>query len=138
MAKVMKDVSAVEFIEKCAKEFSEMKELEMPEWARFVKTGMHRKYPPHRNDWWYVRAASVFRRIFLDGSVGVSRLRTYYGGRKERGHKPERTVKASGKVIRKILQQLENAGLVEKDKKGGRMVSQKGNELISKIVGERK
>ena len=134
--KLVKEVSASKFIGKCSKEFQSMKEFSMPEWARFAKTGSHKKFPPLQSNWWYTRAASVFRRITLDGSIGVSRLRTYYGGRKERGHKPEKTVKASGNVIRKILQQLESAGLVEKNKTGGRVISLRGREFLNKIVGE--
>ncbi len=133
---LLKEISASVFVERCAREFEKMKELEMPEWARFAKTGPHKKFPPRRRDWWYVRAASVLRRISLDGSVGVSRLRTFYGGRKERGHKPEKTVKSGGKAIRKILQQLENAGFLEKRKTGGRVITQRGSEFISKIVME--
>lgn len=132
----MKQVSADNFVDKAAKELEKIKEMEMPEWVKFVKTGTHRKYPPHRNDWWYVRSASILRRIYIDGPVGVSRLRTYYGGRKERGHKPERTIKAGGSVIRDVLQKLEAVGFVQKDKKGGRIITSKGDEFVRKIVGE--
>lgn len=137
MAKsLIKQVSAANFVGKAAKELEMIKEMEMPSWAEFVKTGTHRKFPPHRNDWWYVRSASVLRRIYIDGPVGVSRLRTYYGGRKERGHKPEKTVKAGGSVVRHILQKLEATGFVQKDKKGGRIITDKGNEFVRKIIGE--
>ena len=134
--KLLKEVSAHAFVETCAKEFENMKEFKMPEWAMFAKTGPHKKYPPLKKDWWYTRIASVFRKIALDGPVGVARLRTHYGGRKERGHKPERTVRAGGNIIRKMLQQLESAGLVEKNKKGGRVASQQGNDFMKKIIGE--
>lgn len=110
----------------------------MPEWAVYVKTGTHRKFPPQKDDWWYVRAASLLRRIAIDGPVGISRLRTFYGGRKERGHKPEKFRKASGKIIRVILQQLESAGLVEKGKQGkrGRILTENGRKFIAKVFTE--
>lgn len=134
---IVREVDAKSFIAKCSEELEKLKEMQMPEGFRYVKTGPHKKQPPHNAKWWYVRAASVLRRIYLDGPVGVSRLRSYYGGRKEKGHKPEKTVKAGGGSIRKILQQLEAAGFVEKNKnKPGRVISEKGDNFIKKIVSE--
>ena len=68
--------------------------------------------------------------------VGVERLRTRYGGRKDRGTKPARFVKGSGKIIRKILQQAESVGLLEKvkAKKAGRQLTVKGKEFLDKIT----
>ena len=61
-----------------------IEEIKPPDWAKFVKTGVHRKYPPQQEDWWYTRASSILMKIYLNGPVGVQRLRTYYGGKKER------------------------------------------------------
>ncbi len=126
------------FIDKCAEEFSKMKEMQMPENFTCSKTGSHKKYSPSNPNWWYIRAASLLRRVYLSGPVGVSRLRSYYGGRKERGHKPEKTVRSGGGSIREILQQLETVGFVEKNKgkKPGRIISQKGDNFVKKIVSE--
>jgi small subunit ribosomal protein S19e len=79
-----------------------------------------------------VRAASLLRRVALVGPVGTEKLRTHYGGRKNRGHKPERFYKASGNVIRTILKQLDKAGLTKQNEKGvkGRVVTAKGQELL--------
>jgi small subunit ribosomal protein S19e len=104
-----------------------------------MKTGTHRQFPPQQDDWWYIRVASILRRIYLDGPVGVQRLRTYYGGRKDRGHKPEKFRKAGGSIIRKCLQQLEAAGLIEKNKdskRKGRVISEKGKKFLSNIAKE--
>lgn len=135
---VVKQIKSEEFVDICSKELQKIKELQIPEWAKYVKTGVHRKYPPHNNDWWYIRASSLLRRIAIDGPVGVSRLRTFYGGRKERGHKPEKFRKSGGKIIRVLLQQLESAGLVEKNKNGkkGRILTENGRKFITKIVSE--
>jgi len=100
-------------------ELKKVEQIKQPDWARFVKTGAHRERPPQSPDWWYIRAASILRK--LKKPTGVSRLRTVYGGRKNRGMKPEKSYKGSGKIIRVILQQLESAGLVVKDKKGRRL-----------------
>jgi small subunit ribosomal protein S19e len=135
----MKDVDPKKFIEVCKEKMKKVESIKPPIWATFAKTGMSRQLPPQQDDWWYTRAASMLRRIYLDGPVGVERLRTYYGGRKNRGHKPERFRKSGGSNIRKILQQLEKAGLIEKNKKvkkGGRAVSEGGKKFISDVTKE--
>jgi len=117
-------------INQLSEELRKLKELQPPEWSRYAKTGAHKGRPPEQLDWWYMRAASVLRRIYLNGPVGISRLRTYYGGRKKRGVAPERFKKAGGKVLRVILQQLEQAGLVAKTQRGGRKVTLKGAKML--------
>jgi small subunit ribosomal protein S19e len=135
----MIDIDQKKFIEVCKEKLKKIDEFKPPEWATFVKTGQSRKYPPQQGDWWYTRTASILRMIYLDGPVGVQRLRTYYGGRKSRGHKPERFRRSGGSIIRKSLQQLEKAGFIEKSKKpikSGRIVSEKGKKFIADIVKE--
>jgi small subunit ribosomal protein S19e len=129
----MKNIFNQKFNELLKEELKKFKEISPPAWAKFVKSGAHRERPPQQEDFWYIRAASVLRRLYLDGPVGVERLRTFYGGRKRRGHKPAHFRKASGSILRKILQQLEKAGLVEKDKKGRKLTS-KGRSFIDKLA----
>lgn len=109
--------------------------IKPPEWSIFVKTGAGKERPPVNNDWWYQRAASILRRVYLTGPIGVNKLRTKYGSKKNRGHKPERFYKGSGKIIRSILQQLEEAKLIGKAEKGihkGRMITKQGISFIEK------
>jgi len=122
--------------EKLAEALKQMAEFKMPEWACFVKTSTNRERPPLEGDWWYKRAASILRQLYIHEVVGVGRLRTRYGGRKDRGQKPERFKKGSGKIIRVILQQAEAAGFVEKfktSKKAGRKLTEKGKEFLDNI-----
>lgn len=130
------NVPVSELMSKLAAELKGYAELRPPEWAEFVKTGSHKERAPLENDWWYMRAASMLRKIQILGPVGVSKLRTKYGGKKNRGVKPERFRRASGSIIRKILQQLENAELVKqvtiKNHKG-RVLTPKGDSLIGKF-----
>jgi len=107
-----------------------------PEWAPFVKTGTHAQRPPDNPDWWYVRCASLLRKIYIKGPIGVERLRSEYGGRKDRGVKPEHTRKGSGTIIRTALKQLEEAGLVEKSKGGGRIIASEGRRLLDLLSTE--
>jgi small subunit ribosomal protein S19e len=111
--------------------------IKKPEWADFVKTGVFKERPPMDADWWYARAASMLLKIQRLGPVGVSKLRTKYGGRKNRGVAPEHFFRGSGKIIRTILQQLDAVGLTKQDKKGqhkGRVLTSKAVSLISKAA----
>jgi small subunit ribosomal protein S19e len=107
-----------------------IKEVTAPEWAAHVKTGSHVERVPQVPDWWYVRTASLLRKLYMNGPVGVQRLRKEYGGRKRKGDAPAHHRKAGGSIIRTSLQQLEKAGLVDKVEKSGRVVSKKGRSLL--------
>jgi len=106
-------------------------EIEEPSFAQFVKTGVSRERSPQREDWFYVRMASILYRAYKWGNIGTERLRSYYGGRKNRGLKPERHFKASGKVIRIAVQKLEKAGYLERAQPKGRKISTKGFRLLT-------
>ena len=59
-----------------------------------------------------------------------------YGGRKNRGMKPEIFVRASGKIIRTMLQQAEKTGLLKKvlqGKRFGRSLTEQGKSLLEGI-----
>ncbi|RLI86379.1 MAG: 30S ribosomal protein S19e [Archaeoglobales archaeon] len=129
------DVPAEMLIRKVAESLKGMQEFNPPEWAKFVKTGVHKERSPEQDDWWWMRVASIFRKVYINGPVGIERLRTAYGGRKNRGVKPEKFRKGSGSIIRKALQQLESAGFVTKTKEG-RVVTPKGRSFLDKIAGE--
>jgi len=133
---MLKESAPDKLIGKAAEKMKAMSEFKPPEWSRFVKTGMHNERPPQKPDWWWTRAAAVLRKIELAGSLGVAKLRKEYGGRKNKGHKPEHKYKASGSVIRKILQQLESAGFVAKKKNKGRMITPKGESFLSGAAKE--
>ncbi|MBI2138183.1 30S ribosomal protein S19e [Candidatus Woesearchaeota archaeon] len=131
-------VNQVELVEKISVELKSISPIKPPVWAAFVKTGVHKERPPVSEDWWYLRAASVLRKVFLLGPIGVEKLRTLYGGKKSRGYDTEHFRRGSGNIARKILQQLEKAGLVKKDAKGahkGRVVTPSGIKLLNKVGG---
>ena len=96
---------------------------------------VHKERKPEQADWWFIRTASIIRRVYIDGPVGVMSLRTFYGGKKDRGVRPEKFMKGSGSIIRTALHQLEDAGYVEKVE-GGRVVTPQGRSFLDKISGE--
>lgn len=128
-------VPADKLIDRLKEELKKHKEIEPIAWSKFVKSGVSRERPPEQADFWYIRSAAILRRIYLNGPVGVQKLRTFYGGRKRRGTKPAHFRKASGNIIRKILQQLEAAGFVEKAGRG-RKITSKGKKFLDRIAYE--
>jgi small subunit ribosomal protein S19e len=123
------DVPADLLINHVAKELTNEKKVSAPEWANYVKTGVHKERRPENQDWWYVRSAALLRRVYMDGPVGVNSLRTQYGGKKDRGSSPEKFRRGSGAIIRGALHQLEAAGFIAKVN-GGRTITPKGRSFM--------
>ncbi len=139
------DIEANVLIEESSKELAKMENIKSPDWAAYVKTGTAKERPPARDDWWFVRAAAILRTIYKSkGPIGVAKLRLKYGSKKNRGHRPEKFFRASGKIIRLIIQQLEKEELIKKAEVGvnkGRIITGKGksflDKLASKMVGNK-
>jgi len=130
-------VNPNELVNQVAQELKKQKLVEPTEWSKFVKTGHHKDRLPDSKDWWYHRSAAILRSIAKLGPVGTEKLRTKYGGKKNRGHKPERFYKASGSIMRKILQQLEKSELIKQTQKGvhkGRILTPKGMSFVDKLA----
>jgi len=133
----MYDADAQELVSKAAEELKKISEIKPPAWAAFVKTGTHKERPPTSSDWWYIRTASILRAVYRLGPVGVSKLRSKYGGKKNRGVKKEHFYKGSGNILRKSLQQLERAGFVKFAEKGvhkGRIITPRGRSFLDKMA----
>lgn len=130
-----KDIN--ELISKAAEELKKVEEIKAPEWAKYCKTGVCKERPPENKEWWYMRTASMLRRLYISkGPIGVSKLRKKYGGRRNRGHKPDKFYSGSGNITRKILQQLEKAGFAKKAEVGvhkGRIITGKGKSFLDKL-----
>ncbi len=135
------DMNAQEYNLKLAQALKQVPEFKAPEWAHFVKSSPSKERPIEEEDFWYKRGASILKQIYTQKVVGVNRLRTKYGSKKNRGFKPERFVKAGGKIIRNILQQADKAGFTEsvkelrgsKEKRMGRKLTEKGKRFMEDI-----
>ncbi len=133
------DVPPNDLIAEVAAKLKDVSDVKPPAWASYVKTGMHKQRPPTQDNWWYLRCAAIMRTCARLGPVGVSKLRRKYGGNQDRGHKPRRSCKGSGNIIRKALQQLEAAKLLKQtqvDKRKGRVVTPKGQALLDACAKE--
>ena len=138
----MTNIKAIEpqkYNKALAEALKKIPEFKAPEWALLVKTSPNKKRPQTEDDFWFKRSASILRQIYINKVVGVERLRTRYGGRKNRGAKPAAFKKSGGKIIRTILQQAEAAGFLEKAKgrRAGRQLTEKGKDFLESIGGEK-
>jgi small subunit ribosomal protein S19e len=114
---------------------SEEKTFQPPTWAEYVKMGVSRENAPEqRKGWWFIRVASILRKIYINGPIGVMRLKKDYGGRKNRGSKPEKTKSGSGSIIRLAIHQLEKAGYVTNANNSGRVVTPAGRSFVDKMA----
>jgi small subunit ribosomal protein S19e len=135
------ELDAQEYNLKLAEALKNIPEFEQPEWAGFVKSSPSKERPIDDEDFWYKRAAGILRQVYKRKFLGVNRLKTRYGSKKNRGYAPERFMKAGGKIIRTILQQSDKAGFTEvfipakgvKSQKPGRKLTEKGKEFLEGI-----
>ena len=133
------DVDPAALIARTAEALRAEKAIVPPAWAVFCKTGRHKERPPVQHNWWHIRCAALLRSLYRLGPIGVSKLRTKYGGKRNRGVAPEHFYKGSGSIIRKGLQQLEAAGLVAQKAIGvhkGRVLTPKGKAFLDKLAAE--
>ena len=135
------EINQQEYNLKLAEALKQIPEIKEPEWVAFVKSGPAKERPIDEPDFWHKRTASILKQIYKKNIVGVNRLRTKYGSKKNRGFQPEEFRKSGGKIIRTILQQCDAAGFTEiakvirgvRERKPGRQLTQKGKDFLEEI-----
>ena len=136
----VRDVNSAHFIKSYADHLKRSGKMELPKWWDIVKTGTFKEFSPYDKDWYYIRAASIARKVYLRQHTGVGDLRKTYGGSGRRGVMRSHYKKACGGLIRHILQQLEEMKVVEKCEegvcKGGRRISSHGQQDLDRIAGQ--
>ena len=131
------NIPASLFIQHLAKHIKDNIDQVQPlPWSHLVKTSSHTQRQPEDPDWWFTRAASILRKIYLHGPIGTEQLRAEYGGRKRKGVSREHAKKGSGSNLRKIMQQLEAAGLIQTTKNKGRTITQEGRRTLDRLAAE--
>ena len=134
MAKVY-DVPADELIQRLAAALK-TEDIPAPSWIPFVKTGTHADKPPQNRDWWHTRCASILRKIYLNGPIGINALRNDYGGGKPSGYGAAHHKDAGGAIIRNAIQGLEKLGYVEQVERKGRIISKHGMQKLDRLSTE--
>mmetsp|Transcript_6474 Transcript_6474/g.8382 ORF Transcript_6474/g.8382 Transcript_6474/m.8382 type:complete len:160 (-) Transcript_6474:106-585(-) len=132
----VRDVSAADFIAAYALHLKNSDKFELPKWTDVVKTGINKELAPYDADWYYIRAAAVARKVYLQPGVGVGSLQRKFGGAKNRGTRTFTFQKSAGGCIRNILQQLAEIKVIEVSAKGGRTVSRVGQQDLDRIAGQ--
>ncbi|XP_019166831.1 PREDICTED: 40S ribosomal protein S19-3 [Ipomoea nil] len=134
-ARTVKDVSPHDFVKAYASHLKRSGKMELPEWTDIVKTGRLKELAPYDPDWYYIRAASMARKIYLRGGIGVGGFQRIYGGSKRNGSAPPHFCKSSGAVARHILQQLQGMNIIDFDPKGGRRITSNGQRDLDQVAG---
>ena len=136
----VRDVKAADFIAAYAEHLKRSGKMELPKWWDIVKTGTHKELSPYDKDWYYIRAASIARKVYLRQNTGVGALKKVYGSAGRRGAMRQHHHKACGGLIRTILHQLEAMKVVEKSPegvcKGGRRITSHGQQDLDRIAGQ--
>ncbi|MFW9867894.1 MAG: 40S ribosomal protein S19 [Candidatus Thorarchaeota archaeon] len=128
-------VQPEKLIEAIAEKLKEFPEISPPEGSEFWKTAFYKELAPTDSEnFWYIRCASLLRKVKKFGPIGVNKLRKFYGGRNRRGKGLHHSARGSGKIIRVALQQLEKANLIQMKEKVGRVLSSEGTSLLERTA----
>ena len=126
-------VQPEKLIEIIAEKLKEYPEISPPKGSEFWKTAFFKELAPTDSEnFWYIRSASLLRKVKKYGPIGVNKLRKFYGGKNRKGKGLHHSARGSGKIIRVALQQLENAKLIEVKDRKGRVLSSEGISLLER------
>jgi small subunit ribosomal protein S19e len=131
----VKDVAAAAFVKAYAQHLKRQGKIEVPKWVDYVKTSTARELAPYDPDWFYIRCASIARKIYLRPNTGVGALTKVYGSNHRRGAKSEHFKEASSGLLRYMVKQLEAVKVLEKTVNGkGRKISKIGQQDLDRIA----
>jgi len=130
------DVPSKDLIDAVAKKLQNDDSIAIPDANIFSRTGVNKENPPMEKNWWHTRCASILRKIYINNVIGIEHLRAEYGGKRDRGSKPNKARSGSGSIVRRALQQLEKAGYVTKIKGKGRVLTSKGKSFLDNTSNE--
>jgi len=130
------DVPTKEFIDEVAKRLEKLDAISLPESNLYSKTSVARENEPEPDNWWYVRCASILRKICMETTIGTQKLRVAYGGRRNLGSKPSKARTGSGSITRRAIQQLEEVGYIKKIKGKGRSITPQGRQFLDNAASD--
>jgi small subunit ribosomal protein S19e len=132
----VKDVDQDKIVTGVAVFLKKSGKLKVPDNMDIVKTSKSKELGPANNDWFYVRCASILRRMYHRSPIGVGAVKKIYGARKRNGSQPSHFCRADGAVARRAIQALDHIKLVEKHPDGGRKLSAQGQRDLDRIASQ--
>jgi len=133
----VKDVAANAFVKAYAAHLKRQGKLNIPAWVDYVKTSPAKELAPYDADWFYIRCASIARKVYLRPDTGVGALTYVYGSNERRGAQTEKFRQANRGILRYMVQQLEAIKVLEKTKDGkGRRITKIGQQDLDRIAGQ--
>ena len=89
--------------------------IKKPKESIFWKTASFKETAPvDFENFWFIRCASLLRKLYMRKQIGINKLRKEYGGRSKNHTHKKHSLPASGAIIRRCLHQLESINLVKK------------------------
>ncbi|MDE1856309.1 MAG: 40S ribosomal protein S19 [Candidatus Micrarchaeota archaeon] len=128
------DVDGSALVKK-ASELLVQKGVAKPTYVDFVKTGASRERVPDDPNFYYERCASLLRQVYLNGPIGVSKMRARYGKRKMHTIHRHHHQRAGGSVIKDAFDALEKLNYVKKTPKG-RIITPEGRSFLDKASND--
>lgn len=130
----VRDVPANKWCKAVAQQLKREGKIFVPTCSDLTKTSHGRERAPQSNDWYYMRCASVMRRIYVRPGTGYGGLSKAYGNLKNRGCKPERTIRAATGPLHWACKSLEGLKLITKGKGKGRVMTPAGKKLADTVA----
>ncbi|XP_055596730.1 40S ribosomal protein S19a-like [Uranotaenia lowii] len=110
--------------------------LKVPDYVDLIKTGKFKELAPTDPDWFYVRCASILRRLYHQSPSGVGSICRIYGSRQRNEVRPSHFCRSDGSATRKAVQALEQLKLIEKLPEGGRKLTSQGQRDLDRIASQ--
>ena len=101
------------------------------------KSGVSKQRIPLDRQWVYYRAAAMLLRS-VQAPRSVNYFRKHFGSMKNRGVEPDKKYKASGFIVRHVLQQLELTNYVTSREMKGRYATEHCKQIIRNLINETK
>ena len=130
----VRDVPANKWVKAMASHFKREGKILVPTCTDFLKTSHGREKAPQNHDWYYYRAAAVLRRIYLRPGTGYGGMSKAFGNKKNKGSKPEATVRAATGPIHWACKSLEGLKLIGKGKSKGRVLTRTGRKQCDSVA----
>ncbi|KAM0674589.1 hypothetical protein GVAV_001776 [Gurleya vavrai] len=113
--------------------------LSVPDNVDLIKTGVAKQMPPEDKDWYYKRAASIFRSVVLNTmsdkiqGIGTHFFARKYSSRCNRGVRPSKISKGSTGHVKAIIEDFVKSGWFIKAEIGYK-ASEEGLNVMGEFV----